>query len=303
MSEKDRENQVLTLPDGRRLGFAEYGDTGGMPLIFFHGFPSSRLMFRLGDAPARDVGMRLIAPDRPGIGLSDFQPGRTIGAIADDVAALADHLGLEHFAVAGVSGGAPYAVACAVRLAARVDALAVISGMVPVGVSGVWPLASARLRFAFTVVRAAPGVVDLAFRLFRPVFARFPDQCAAVASILVGKADRATFANAAARGAMIASGLDAFANGARGPRDDLRLLAGDWDTDPAGVAAPVMLWHGEADPIVPVAMGRWLARRLPRCRATFLPEAGHFWIVDNAGAVLNELKSAVCHAAPGRANT
>ena len=108
--------RVLRLADGRRLGFAEYGASGGQPLLFFHGTPGARLVAGFAHQSALRLNVRLIAPERPGFGRSDFQAGRRILEWPDDVAALADALGLERFAVAGVSGGAPYALACAWRL-------------------------------------------------------------------------------------------------------------------------------------------------------------------------------------------
>jgi pimeloyl-ACP methyl ester carboxylesterase len=119
------------LPDGRRLGFAEYGVPDGRPLMFFHGTPGARLMTRFAHPDAVRHGIRIIAPERPGYGLSDFQPGRTLGAWADDVAALADGLRRERFAIAGVSRGGPYVAACAHRMRPRVPIAGIVSGVGP----------------------------------------------------------------------------------------------------------------------------------------------------------------------------
>ena len=97
--------KTIRLPDGRQLGYAEYGDPDGMPLLFFHGTPGSRLQAQVFDAAARDAGVRMVAPERPGHGLSDVQPKRTILAWTHDVEALADSLHLDRFAAMGISGG------------------------------------------------------------------------------------------------------------------------------------------------------------------------------------------------------
>ncbi len=102
-------SEDLTLPDGRMLGYAEYGAPDGLPLIGFHGTPGSRFMFRLAHRHAAELGLRLLAPERPGFGLSAFHRGHTLSTYAADIAAFADALGVERFAVAGVSGGAPCA--------------------------------------------------------------------------------------------------------------------------------------------------------------------------------------------------
>jgi len=124
----DRE---IRLPDGRRLGYAEYGDLTGKPVFFFHGWPSSRLFLRSQAAVTAAQGVRVIACERPGFGLSDFQPKRQLLDWPVDVLALADALGIDRFAVAGHSGGGPYAAACAFKIPSRVTAAAIISGLAP----------------------------------------------------------------------------------------------------------------------------------------------------------------------------
>jgi pimeloyl-ACP methyl ester carboxylesterase len=123
--------QMVPLPDGRRVVIASHGDPRGWPLFLFHGIPVSRLGHEFTDAPAKERGVRVLYPDRPGIGLSDPRPGRTIYSYADDVAAMADALGLERFAVAGLSGGGPYALACGAKLPERVTAVGVMAGVGP----------------------------------------------------------------------------------------------------------------------------------------------------------------------------
>ena len=149
----------LELSDGRRLVYAEYGEFDGTPLLFFHGTPGSRRVARWADAAARRRGVRLIAPDRPGFGLSDPQPGRTLGDWPADVAELADALGLGRFAVAGVSGGGPYVAACAWRMPDRLTGAGIISGMGPLDDPTLAAALPRRYRAAFGLARrgAAPG--------------------------------------------------------------------------------------------------------------------------------------------------
>src|SRR5688572_28104051 len=120
---------TLTLSDGRKVGIAEFGAPAGRPVVYCHGFPASRLEARLAHEAAKEVGARLIALDRPGYGLSDFQPGRRIGDWPRDVVEAADALGVQRFAMLGVSGGAPYALACAALLPERITALGVVCGL------------------------------------------------------------------------------------------------------------------------------------------------------------------------------
>lgn len=121
-----------TLPSGRKLGYAEYGLPTGTPIIYQHGFPGSRLEAAYLDRAANRVGARIIAIDRPGFGWSSPVKERTVLSSADDVRSLADHLRLQRFGVMGVSGGGPYALACARALPAdRLRAVSIICGLGP----------------------------------------------------------------------------------------------------------------------------------------------------------------------------
>src|SRR5690606_14168411 len=107
---------TIALRDGRTLGYAEYGVADGKPVLVFHGSPGTRLQVRAAHRPALARGIRIIAPDRPGLGLSSRLPGRRIADWPDDVCELVDALGIDRCPVIGVSGGGPYAAACAWRL-------------------------------------------------------------------------------------------------------------------------------------------------------------------------------------------
>jgi pimeloyl-ACP methyl ester carboxylesterase len=127
-------NQQLRLPSGRMLAYDECGTPDGTPIFYFHGSPSSRLEWGLfgGEMLANRLNIRLIVPDRPGLGHSEFQPGRQIGDWPADVIALADQLALARFAVLGYSGGGPYAAACALlKIPGRLTRVGIVSGTAP----------------------------------------------------------------------------------------------------------------------------------------------------------------------------
>src|SRR2546428_9278973 len=119
---------LIELEDGAVIAFEEYGDANGVPVIFCHGWPSSRTMARLTDEPARDLGIRIISPDRPGISGSSLQPHRKLADWARLVARIADHLGIRDFRILAISGGAPDAYATAAAMPKRVRALAIAGG-------------------------------------------------------------------------------------------------------------------------------------------------------------------------------
>src|SRR3990167_4594035 len=124
-------DNTIILPDGRLLGFAEYGDPSGAPILYFHGFPGSRLEAQRFHERALAHHYRLIGIDRPGMGLSSIDKQRTFISWAADVAHFADSLGIEKFSIVGHSGGAPFIAACAYAIPHRINGIAIVSGMGP----------------------------------------------------------------------------------------------------------------------------------------------------------------------------
>jgi pimeloyl-ACP methyl ester carboxylesterase len=129
---------VLTLPDGRSLAYTDCGEPADPLVVYFHGAPTSRLDLVGAEESFRAFGVRVVSPDRPGYGGSSPQAGRGFSDWAPDVAALADHLGAERFAVMGLSSGGSYAVACAALLPERIVSAGVVAGVTDMGWPGAW---------------------------------------------------------------------------------------------------------------------------------------------------------------------
>jgi pimeloyl-ACP methyl ester carboxylesterase len=281
------ENRTLRLPDGRQMGYAVYGVPGGLPLLVCHGSPGSRLMLRMAHEAAADRGLHLIAPDRPGYGLSSARRRWRILDWADDVDALAERLGLERFAVVGISGGCPYALALACRMPTRVRLVAVISGLAPLDQEAVLQSLDRRQQRIFRAARDGSLVLRAVIMLGGRAWRHMPVAVLKRLMRLAPSAEWSTLANPGTQQAMLASFREAFSHGSRGVSDDLRNFSHPWGFVVSRVAVPALLWHGEADAIVPVGMGRYLARELRDCSATFVPGAGHYWAVDNIESVLD----------------
>jgi pimeloyl-ACP methyl ester carboxylesterase len=281
--------QVLRLSDGRRLGYAQYGDRRGAPVLFFHGTPGSRRVARCADQAARRRGIRLIAPDRPGFGLSDFQPARTLGAWPADVVELADALGIDRFAVAGVSGGGPYVAACASRLAGRLTHAGIVSGVGPLDDPALAAELSRTWRAGFAVVRRLPAAVRLGLGLASLGLRRAPGCVLASIAASLPEVDRAILARPEVRALLLDDAREALRQGTRGAVQELVLFSRPWDVRLGRIRMPVRLWHGEADAQVPLAIARRLAAALPDCRASFVPGAGHLWVLDHLDEVLAAL--------------
>jgi len=162
----------LQLKGGGRLAFNEYGDTRGTPVFFFHGWPSSLTMATITNTAARELGIRIISADRPGISESTFQQDRQLLDWPPVLRELAEHLGIEKFRVLGISGGAPYAYATGWALRERVRAIGVVSGVPPIAElndhSGLLQLYRSMLKLR----RSSPKFLRLCFQVVRPFAAR-----------------------------------------------------------------------------------------------------------------------------------
>jgi pimeloyl-ACP methyl ester carboxylesterase len=283
-----RTAQTITLRDGRTLGYAEYGDPSGKPLFWFHGFPGCRLEGQLADGPAQAAGVRLISTDRPGMGLSTFQRHRTFLDWPEDVRQLADSLGVERFAVAGISGGGPYAAVCALKLAGRLTAAGIISGVGPLRAKRATEGMSRQNRMIFWLGGHTPLLPEgLMWLMARQ--ARNPRQFVTQMRRSFADVDRPFLDRPEIQEVFIAETPEAFRQGSRGPAYELRLYSRSWGFRLRDVSMPVYLWQGEADTNVPPSMARYLAKMIPDCRATFYPGEGHLMAIDRMPEILSAL--------------
>lgn len=288
MSRPRVENAIL-LPDGRRLGFAEYGDPHGKPLMSFHGLPSSRLDCSFAHAACVEIGVRLIAPDRPGMGLSDFQPGRRLVDWPRDVVALADALQLDTFAVMGTSGGGPYAAVCAHAIADRLTAAGILCGMgladIPGGLEGV----AATDRRMMMLARRAPWLARVIFAAVVAFARRRPDLALKSFEGEVSPTDKVALARLGPPREAIRFFVESFRRGARGPVHDYRIAAGSWGFRLEEITIPVGLWHGGDDPVVPLRQAKEIVARIPRSQLTVFPGEGHLFFFDHHREIIRQL--------------
>lgn len=270
-------DRTIRLRDGRRLGVAEWGDPEGRPLLYFHGWPGARVEGKLGDEPARAKGVRLVAIDRPGMGLSDIQRRRTLVDWPDDVVQVATALGLDRFAVLGISGGGPYAAACAWKLSDRLTGAGIVSGLAPLDVPGVAAGMSRRNRMSLKLVGRL-GVLRRSLMARVAVSARRRPELALERG--VAPVDKRYLSRPDVRRTLAESLSEAFRSGSRGPAWEMRLYARPWGFRLEDIRTPVYLSHGEQDANAPLAMGRYLSTAIPECRARFHPGEGHLHFID-----------------------
>jgi pimeloyl-ACP methyl ester carboxylesterase len=270
-------NQQLQLPDGRKLGYDEHGLFAGKPIFYFHGSPSARVEFNLfgNETLLESLNVRLIAADRPGSGLSDFQPDRHIMDWSKDVSALADHLRLEQFAVLGYSGGGVYAAACALAIPQRVTRAGIVSGTASFTEPHLADNINADSRRFMNLSLEKPWLARMILRMMGAMTYLTPKKVIANAQLALPEADRAIVTMPEIQQGFLSMIQEALRRGPRGAQHDTRLMVSEWDFRPQDIQIPVFLWHGEDDQNAPVAMGRYLADAIPNSRATFLPAEGH----------------------------
>ncbi len=291
-------DDVLRLKDGRKLGYAEYGDPTGEPLFFFHGMPGSRLEGQMGAAAAKGLGIRLITSDRPGYGRSDFKPDRSFLDWPDDVLELAAALNIDRFAVAGVSGGGPYAAACAFKIPERLTAAGIISGVGPFDVPDATDGMSRQNRLIFSLARKAPWVIRLPMWLMGVGTRHFPDRVMSTMLRSLPEPDQTIMARPEIMAIFKEDLAEAGRQGTRGGAWEAVMFARPWGFRLEEITMKVHLWQGEVDVNVPVSMGRYQANAIPNCQATFYPGEGHFALVDRMEEILGALVSHEVSQAP-----
>ena len=275
------ENLVLPLSDGRQLGYARYGRKGGDPVFYFTGGNSSRWEGRWFAEAAERRGIDLIVPDRPGFGLSDFQPKRRLLDWPLDVVELANHLRINRFAVFGLSGGAPHVAAVVHELPERVTGAAIVSGVappeMPKRLAGAWP----PIRVIFFAARRSPRLLRT---LLTQMSAFYADPKAMKKRMvqalpepdvrLIEKTPEIIETFSAAAG-------EAHRHGVDGDVLEWQLYNRPWGFDIAHLAGEVGLWFGRVDRNVPMAMGEYWASTVPRTAAHFVDDGGHFSTINN----------------------
>jgi len=274
--------KTIQLSDGRTLAYSDFGDPEGRPLFYFHGGPGSRLEGLLFDELNQQLGIRMIAPDRPGFGLSDFQEDRTYLDWPEDVSELADQLGIDRFAVLGWSSGGPYAAAVAHGIPQRLTVAAIVAGEGPYA-SDDFPksvltgdtFGGSRVNKLFIwSANHGPWLMRALFRMMRILIFSDP----------VGLAENSGDANLSAkdqqfftRGDYSANLVEALRPGVEGMTRDFTIERRDWPFELEDIHAPtVLVFHGAEDAGVDPRIGEYMCMRIASCDApTVYPGEGH----------------------------
>ena len=280
---------AVRLDDDRVLSYWDLGDPEGTPVFLFHGSPQSASCWLYADPVARGLGIRAVAPDRPGIGRSTIAPGRRLSDWPGDVTALADALEIDNFTVLGWSAGGPYALACGAALPERVTTVGVAAGTCPLE----WPGATDGLnrqdvRLVHLVVRS-PWLARAALSAAAAVTRLSPPAASRISRHALSIPERGSWQRHARELDDMRFFLDAFQQGAAGVTEDYRVYSQPWGFDVSDVRIPTHFWHGDADSLVPLRHAELLSAQIPGSTVTVLTDTGHLLVYDHLGEMLQTL--------------
>lgn len=286
-------DHTLTLSSGLVLGYAEYGDPAGTPLFYYHGWPSARTQGVLMDEAGKKFGLRIIAPDRPGIGLSDYQPGRTLLDWPPMLEELAAHVGADKFHVVGWSGGGPYVLATALQMPKRLLSATIVCGAPPLAFLGdqkmFWPY-----RFMIRLRHIFPSILGGVLRLGALITSGRPDKAPLKWLLrMLLEPDRRVLADVetfrAVRGAM----LESLRRGPRAVIGDADIYLSEWGFEVSSIVFPIHLWHGKADRNIAWEYSAQLAKLMPHADTHWLENEGHYSlpIIHNEAILRHALES------------
>ncbi|KFY92738.1 hypothetical protein V500_04054 [Pseudogymnoascus sp. VKM F-4518 (FW-2643)] len=290
-----QDSQTYELPDGRQLGYSQYGDLNGHPLFFFHGLPSSRLECADFDPTANKLNIHLIGIDRPGLGLSTFQHNRRITDWPNDVRRLADHLGLDTFRVIGSSAGGPYALACAHGLPRnRLIGVGILAGVAP------WQAGTKGMTLLGRVIWNIWAWAPWTFRAICESFVKaakdpHPEKMEELldsALSTMKESDRKLLKDETIRRCTVAMLRAAFVQGSDGAVLETKLLTRPWDFKIEDIQYEgIKLWYGDEDTNTPLSGARYMAERLPRSKLKVYPGETHYMTASSARAeeILKEM--------------
>jgi pimeloyl-ACP methyl ester carboxylesterase len=253
------------------------------------GGASGRYLKPCSDELLDRMRVRLILVERPGYGLSDYQPNRTLLDWPDDVAQLADHLGLARFAVIAGSQGGPYGAVCGYKLADRLSSLALVSALAPFNIAGLTEGMAPALAMLPKLARYAPFLLRPMQGATVAFIRRNPEAAVKRLFANLPPGDQVVLQQPELIQTFVRDFPEAYRQGGRGAAHDIYVVCHPWGFRPEDIRARTFVWQGEADPNVPPVMGRYLAGAIPDCLATYVPGAGHMLFYTYFAQILQQI--------------
>lgn len=285
----DKTNQIVDLKDGRKLGFAEYGVPDGKPVFHFNGSGGSRLEHPPNLNILTELGIRYISTDRPGHGNSSLKHDRELLDWPDDVAAIADHLGIDNFHVLGWSAGGPHALACAYKMPERVISGAIVSGLAPANRPNPYAGYKGFLRALMFLGRRFPSIVYIFRRMVAKQINKPSGNIEDKFVKSLPKVDQIPFENPEVKAMLIADFKEGYKQGGDGPARDDIIINTPWKFEIMNIQTRFDIWQGDTDENVPVNQGKYQEELLPNNSFYLVENKGHMFLLEKWKDVLIQL--------------
>ena len=273
--------ESVKLSDGRSLSFARFGDPSGKPVFYFHGFPGSRLEPQSNHDAFLKAGIQLLALDRPGIGHSTRKNKRKLLDWPDDVVEIAKILKLEKFSILGVSGGGPYALACARAIPGYLNKVTVACGLGPIDAPNATSGMMLSNRVLFRYGKFFPPVLHLSTFLMVRQLSSKPAKGLKKFVEGLPEPDRLVLSKTDAQDFVAASAVEGVRQGSGPLLEEIGIYSRSWGFKLEDLNVPVSLFQGEVDIDVPPSMARHQASLIPDCEINLYPDDGHFSLLVN----------------------
>lgn len=283
---KVKTDNYIVLPDGLRLGYAEYGDPDGFPVFLFHGNPGSRLSWGLMPGCPFLPNIRIIAPDRPGYGQTDFKK-HALEKWPHDITELADHLNIDRFSVFAPSGGGPYALACAWKIPDRLTAVGIFGSVgpnVPEATEG----ALRSLKLLWKIANPLFGLVKMQMRIISGMAKKNPAKILRrLRELELSEWDKTIFDRPEIREMFKRDFPEAYKQYGIGSAYDTTIPA-KWPIPLDEIKIKVNVWHAQPDQLTG-NMSKYISEKLPNAELKIIPNTGHLWILFHIPEVLEKL--------------
>jgi len=282
--------QQIILADQRKLGFTEYGTETGYPIIYCHGSQSSRLEMHYDIGFATKHDLRIIAIDRPGHGISDFNPKGTILSFANDVKQLTHILNILRFSVIGMSAGAPFAMGLAATYPDAIQNLGIVSGFAPYTTESKQKL-SKEVRVMLKLAKSFPFLLRLLLKVQSSQLKRNPQKTLANFLKIMSEPDQEVLKNAAVMKVIEDMFVESFKLGSQGVAYEIsEILVQNWGFELKEIKIPTHIWQGDLDNNVPKEWAEILNREIGNSKLIRYPTEGHLLIFEHAESIFSTMK-------------
>jgi len=277
---------IIQLSDGNKLCYAEYGDPKGDPVFLFHGNPGVRLSWGLYLGSPFLQNIRIIAPDRPGYGHTEFKRN-ALEKWPNDVTELADHLGIGKFHLFAPSGGGPYALACAWKIPERLKSIGLFGSVGPYTKESVFGV-NKPLKILWSLANQLFILVKFQNRIMAKKARKDPFKLfTTIRDLELSEYDKQIASKKQIENIFIKVFPESYLQNGIGSAYDVTLPK-NWNIPLNQIRSKVILWQAEED-VLTGNVTKYIAEKLANSKLIQLPEVGHLWIMEHVKEVLEKL--------------